>query len=648
VEDYTFGYVYSDVADVAKHREDAVVKALEHSPDLPESDIPELPPMSEWVSVKKYGAVGDGIADDTCALQAAIDREAVLYFPQGIYHVTDSLKLHKNITLIGMSPITTQIVITDDTPAFESFGTPKAVIETAESGRAVVNGIGVDTAGKNPRAVGIKWMADETSYMNDVKFMGGHGLMFRDGRNPFATLYNPSRTADYDPDRIWDFQYSSLWITNGGGGVFKDIWSASPYAEAGIAITDTATPGKMYAISLEHHVRKEIKMHRVENWKLYALQTEEEKAEGMECLPMELVSCKNVDVVGYFLFRVVAVNRSYDYGIKIWDCENIVFKNLHNKAQMQYTFTVTLKNATSGFFAKSPEYAKLSISGKAQDGNIVKVGDFKVIAEGFDFAQGATLDREGNLYWCDKVSKTIYRYDKKSQKVIPFLDIHFFPSALAVDSENHLLVAVDYAELRKTTSGNPFENHDITDYHPFFSWFRKRGEKMYAVDIDNPFNTMQVLERVSADSVNPERFVRPAHMDYPGMFDGIIAKKISDYYMAPDGKTAVEATIDLARSLLLHTIQCAGQALVTDDAMRQTYCYDVEEKGAYSNKRIAAGKGQYGAWKGSKDVVYTVDDRLYGFLDGELVVSREVPDDAYSIVGSGNEFYLIGRHHIYG
>jgi len=648
VEDYTFGYVYSDMEEQAQHREIKTLKPLQERPVLPPSDIPALPPMTQWVSVKKYGAVGDGETDDTKALQAAIDREPILYLPQGIYRVTDTLKLHKDITLIGMSPITTQLILLDDEEAFESFGTPKPLVETAQGGRVVFNGIGIDTAGKNPRAVGIKWMADETSYMNDVKFMGGHGLMYRDGRNAFATLYNPSRTADYDPDRLWDHQYSSLWITSGGGGIFKDLWSASPYAEAGIAITDTVTPGKMYAISLEHHVRKEIKLHRVENWKLYALQTEEEKAEGMECLPMELVSCKNVEIVNYFLFRVVAVNRTYDYGIKLWDCENILFRNLHNKAQMQYTFTVSLKDENTGFFAKSPEYARLTVTGEAPLQEQKTVEGFTVLAEGFNFAQGATLDGEGNLYWCDKVSKTIYRYDKRSKKVIPLLDIHFSPAALALDSEGRLLVAVDYMELKKTVPGQPFQTHDWSNYHPFFSWFYKRGERVYAVDIAAPYNSMQILQKMDAAAVKPEWIVRPAELDYPGMFEQCIHEPIKAYYLAPDKKTALEATLDLARSLRLQTLEEGGEALVTDDANRKTYCYEVTSSGNYTNPKVVASKGQYGAWRGSKDVVFVVDDNLYGYIDGELVVSRSVPEDAYGIVGSGNEFYLLGRHRIYG
>lgn len=647
VEEYAYGYIGSDSGE-AGQKEICKMRSLERLPSMPESDIPPVPPMEQWVSVADYGAKGDGVADDTKALQEAVSKEAVLYFPQGIYKVTDTISLGKDITLMGMDPITTQLVIEDDTPAFSGFGTPKAVLETARGGFAYVNGIGIDTAGKNPRAAGIKWMADASSYMNDVKFVGGHGLMFRDGRNAYAYLYNASRTADYDPDRIWDYQYSSLWITEGGGGVFKDLWSASPYAEAGIAITDTKTPGKMYAISLEHHVRNEIKLHRVENWQFYALQTEEEKAEGMQCLPLELVSCKNLTFANLFLFRVVAVDRSCDVGIRLWDCKNLNFMNLHNKAQMQYVFTVTVKDSGTGFYAKSPEYARLQIEGVRREDKLVKKsGSYEVLAEGFNFAQGAVFDEDGKLYWCDKVWKRIYCYDPEENLVKPFYDIHFLPSALAVDTKGNLLVAVDYSELKKTEPGQPFSTHDTSNFHPFFSWFYKRGEKAYAISLKDPYNTMQELKKEAAEDCMPQIVYRPAHLDYFGMLREIVEKPMEAYYMAPDHVTALEATIDLARSLLLQPASENGTFLMTDDASHKIYAFAVEKGGNLTDGSCLGQKGQYGVMRDQEQVLWTVEDKLYGFSHGRIVAREDVPEDAAMVVGKDGAIYLLGRNALY-
>ena len=44
------------------------------------------------VNVKDFGAVGDGVADDTAAIQAALDTQRNIYLPKGSYKISNSLK----------------------------------------------------------------------------------------------------------------------------------------------------------------------------------------------------------------------------------------------------------------------------------------------------------------------------------------------------------------------------------------------------------------------------------------------------------------------------------------------------------------------------------------------------------------------------
>lgn len=47
--------------------------------------------LREWVSVKDFGAIGDGVTDDTAAIQAAVDARQNVYFPIGTYLVTSTI-----------------------------------------------------------------------------------------------------------------------------------------------------------------------------------------------------------------------------------------------------------------------------------------------------------------------------------------------------------------------------------------------------------------------------------------------------------------------------------------------------------------------------------------------------------------------------
>jgi len=59
--------------------------------------------LPEMVSVKDFGAVGDGVADDTAAIQAAIyaAEGRTVFFPTGLYRTTSTLYFWAKTALIG-------------------------------------------------------------------------------------------------------------------------------------------------------------------------------------------------------------------------------------------------------------------------------------------------------------------------------------------------------------------------------------------------------------------------------------------------------------------------------------------------------------------------------------------------------------------
>jgi parallel beta-helix repeat protein len=63
--------------------------------------------LSGVFNVKQYGAVGDGVTDDTAAIKAALTAStqySTVYFPPGVYIVNDTLNVpHSQMTIMGNS-----------------------------------------------------------------------------------------------------------------------------------------------------------------------------------------------------------------------------------------------------------------------------------------------------------------------------------------------------------------------------------------------------------------------------------------------------------------------------------------------------------------------------------------------------------------
>ena len=79
-----------------------------------------LAKLRDTVSVKDFGAVGDGVADDTAEIQAAINASGVVYIPDGTYKITSSISLKSNLLIYGNGTSSKIQISADGVKAFST------------------------------------------------------------------------------------------------------------------------------------------------------------------------------------------------------------------------------------------------------------------------------------------------------------------------------------------------------------------------------------------------------------------------------------------------------------------------------------------------------------------------------------------------
>jgi hypothetical protein len=85
--------------------------------------------MRDTVSVKDFGAVGDGVADDTAAIQAAINTNKEVFVPNGTYLITSALAMASGQTLRGESNVYTILKVNSAINAINISDTSNVVID---------------------------------------------------------------------------------------------------------------------------------------------------------------------------------------------------------------------------------------------------------------------------------------------------------------------------------------------------------------------------------------------------------------------------------------------------------------------------------------------------------------------------------------
>jgi sugar lactone lactonase YvrE len=626
VKKFSHGLHYADIGAVPEIETSFDAEPLATMPPAVASDLARLPACDTWVNLRDLGAKGDGHTDDTEVLQKAIATHRAIYLPSGFYVVHDTLKLRSDTVLIGLHPGATQIILPDGTPAYQGIGGPKALLEAPKSGSNVVIGIGLYTSGNNRRAVAALWKAGPNSMMNDVRFLGGHGTPLPDGsrENP----YNDNHTADPDSNRHWDSQYPSLWVTDGGGGTFLDIWTPSTFAQAGMVVSDTDTEGRAYQISSEHHVRHEIEVRNAAHWSFYALQTEEERGESGFALPIEIDSSHDITFANFHSYRVISSFQPFPQAVKVSNSQDIHFRNFHCDSNSKASFDSSVYDQTHNVEIRQHEFAWLDLLGQvtrpkhATLSPVVAHGaKVEKLASGFFNISGGAVGPRGDFYFVDAHWQRIYRWCSSSRQLSTVSDFPLEPVNLVVDQAGNLMVisyAGDGVVYALTPSGTivPLKPEPVVN---------RAGKSLYLP--------------VSDWHLNRDSLSHP-----------------SAHFISPNGNTIIPTGEDFLRAATSWGIKSSPQIrsfglgragpgepfYVTDESELRTWAADVNPDGGLKNFRLFAEQGGEGVTADSRGNVYIAAGQIYVYDSaGKLIDTIEVPERPVQLVFGGADHKML-------
>jgi hypothetical protein len=262
--------------------------------------------------------------------------------------------------------------------------------------------------------------------------MGGGGTAMADGKP--QNLY--ARPGGDPIANTWlDAQYPSIWVTDGGGGTFADVWSPDSFAQAGFYVSNTSTPGHIYEVSVEHHVRNEFVLDHVQNWEFLAPQTEQEVAEGMDAVSFEIRDSSNILLANYHGYRVTRTWHPAEMAVKLYNSHDIHFRNVHVNGESGYAtcdangcatylraskfpFENALLDKTSKLEVREREFARLDVPASPprpappqRPAFLPADAPVRKLEGGFFSISGAAVDAAGKLYFVEHRFQRIYSWD---------------------------------------------------------------------------------------------------------------------------------------------------------------------------------------------------------------------------------------------
>ncbi|WFC98788.1 hypothetical protein MYAM1_001520 [Malassezia yamatoensis] len=245
----------------------------------------------QLVSVRDFGAKGDGFTDDHEALQSTIDSHigSVIFFPYGIYLLRKTLQIPPGTFIVGEA----QPTLLGVGAQFDDAQNPRPVVRVGrpgDHGEICICDMIFSTRGPTSGAVVVEWNIRET-YQGSVAMFDSH---IRIGGFCGSELDSTTCSKQKAFKDLPVASFLNLHITQQASGYFQNVWiwtadhcldhdapeQINVLSTRGILIQAESGPVWMYGTASEHQLLYQYSLVNAQNVLLAMIQTESPYFQG--------------------------------------------------------------------------------------------------------------------------------------------------------------------------------------------------------------------------------------------------------------------------------------------------------------------------------------------------------------------------------
>jgi glucan 1,3-beta-glucosidase len=234
--------------------------------------------VEDFISVTANGARGDGVTDDSDAIQAVINtarNSKIVYFPAGTYIISKTVFVPEGTRIIGE----TWSVLMADGAAFQNQNSPVPMLRVGnpgDSGVVEITDIMFGSKGAQPGVILVQWNIRES-------FKGSCGMWdthFRVGGTAGSELQvaDCPKGQGLNPNCVCGFML--LHVTASGSGYFENVWAWTAdhdldnhlaqgqitiWVGRGVLIESSEGPTWLYGTQSEHNVFYQYQLNQAKN-----------------------------------------------------------------------------------------------------------------------------------------------------------------------------------------------------------------------------------------------------------------------------------------------------------------------------------------------------------------------------------------------